>query len=326
MKLQTPILLANVSVSAFFVLPSFVPDENVDNGCPTVCDRRYSPKCGSDGVTYSNECIFKQAACKNKQLLLAHEGECSERNCMKPCTREFNPVCASDGVSFVAFPNQCVFEIENCKRSINFYVVGRENCPTIRLGRELPVLKMEDKTPENICEKACTREYAPICAADGDGEFTTYANTCAFEIALCKNNRLKKVNLEDCNLEEKNTKLCEKACPRHYKPVCGSDGENFNIFNNQCIFDVAACKDETLKAAEFKLCKIKSSTRKEKKEVKISLKKAGKAGDKCRSMCTRIWSPVCATNGITYANRCLFKNAKCELGRNMTAKRGQCKN
>ena len=45
---------------------------------PFVCDRSYSPVCGSDGITYSNQCSLNFYSCQARLLLrVVHEGKCS---------------------------------------------------------------------------------------------------------------------------------------------------------------------------------------------------------------------------------------------------------
>ena len=46
-------------------------------GCPEMCIGLYDPVCGSDLVTYSNECYLDIAKCQgNPDLHVAHTGVC----------------------------------------------------------------------------------------------------------------------------------------------------------------------------------------------------------------------------------------------------------
>ena len=50
-----------------------------EQNCPKACPLIYAPVCGSDGKTYSNECMMKATACENgEDITKAHDGPCSE--------------------------------------------------------------------------------------------------------------------------------------------------------------------------------------------------------------------------------------------------------
>ena len=53
--------------------------EAILGGCDFVCLTVYKPVCGTDGKTYSNDCVMKSSACVEKNnVSSAHKGSCSE--------------------------------------------------------------------------------------------------------------------------------------------------------------------------------------------------------------------------------------------------------
>ena len=55
-------------------------------GCNSTCSTGWDPVCGSNGITYENECYFNKAACINPALTLASRSQCGEQGItLRPC-------------------------------------------------------------------------------------------------------------------------------------------------------------------------------------------------------------------------------------------------
>jgi len=48
----------------------------VDCPDPKKCPQGLQPVCGSDGITYNNQCLLDAAKCKNRRLKKKHYGPC----------------------------------------------------------------------------------------------------------------------------------------------------------------------------------------------------------------------------------------------------------
>ncbi|KAI8855252.1 hypothetical protein BC829DRAFT_3734 [Chytridium lagenaria] len=114
-----------------------IPSSSKEKDCANAvrCSDVPSPVCGSDGITYTNDCLRRTAHCDNLSIDVnkVHDGPCQARGAsaefdgddlfggedISPCDAircitDFEPVCGSDGETYV---NNCFLTIANCKNS-----------------------------------------------------------------------------------------------------------------------------------------------------------------------------------------------------------------
>jgi len=134
------------------------------------------PVCGSDFLTYENECFLEQSKCWGAEVNMFKSGPCSLDPCFNNCTDMLSPMCGSDGETYL---NRCNLEKTVCKKSklnktLSF--LHRGSC-------SIDNSDVDDKEGVEVqeCGIACTRQFDPVCASDGE----TYSNRCMMELEAC---------------------------------------------------------------------------------------------------------------------------------------------
>ncbi|XP_071815953.1 uncharacterized protein [Apostichopus japonicus] len=149
-----------------------------ETNCPEVCILLYDPVCANDGSTFSNECEFMKAKCKNADLEIAGKGRCEDVIVTDQCEGH------SDGESWE--PQPC----EYCYCADGIKTCAMPSCEPLLCAVELeegegvccPICP-EPLVAELNCPEVCISLYDPVCANDG----STFSNECEFMKAKCKN-------------------------------------------------------------------------------------------------------------------------------------------
>ncbi len=120
-------------------------DGKAECKCEVKCDKVLNFVCGSNGITYENECVLRRESClRNQRITVLHVGRCGKRLqvCVQRQTSCFHAVCAL----YKGQLNPCVDH--RCNFGGNCVLAANHHSPIC-------------KCPE------CSEEYKPICGSDG---------------------------------------------------------------------------------------------------------------------------------------------------------------
>jgi hypothetical protein len=201
-------------------------DENILNfgACPApACEPclglAVNAVCGSDGVTYRNQCEL--ANCPSKAgVTRTCLGACVGKDFCAACPTECAPACGDDGVTY---GSACA--ATKCGTKDKLVAYTGACCPECDEDPMIEVCATNGKVYRNMCQALCQGatpcgEAGPqACGLDGQ----TYANTCW---ATCQGGG--QLHSGAC------TRLCEQ-CTAAYTPVCATGPDSaLHTYESDC--------------------------------------------------------------------------------------------
>ncbi|XP_033609084.1 agrin isoform X4 [Cryptotermes secundus] len=170
--------------------------------CP-VCPAEFDPVCGSDGISYGNECKLRLEACQHhREIAILYKGLCNGCEnkkcdhysicesdgsgaakcvCPEACVDVRSPACGTDGVTY---KNECEMRVAACK-SKQFVMVAYKGdcdlCQGVECQWGARCEAGECVCPTNCGNSAGIHMSEPVCASN----MVTYPNECELQRASC---------------------------------------------------------------------------------------------------------------------------------------------
>uniref|UniRef100_A0A8C5IU79 Agrin n=1 Tax=Junco hyemalis TaxID=40217 RepID=A0A8C5IU79_JUNHY len=289
------------------------------------CDGAFRPLCARDGRTYGSDCQRRRAECLQQQHIpTRHSGPCGEHRARRLGER---------GGWAPSWPVGVGDPVVKFGLGLDISIKIKEPCDEIwPCGKCQFGAICEAETGRCVCPTECVPSAQPVCGTDGN----TYGSECELHVRACTQQKdilvaaqgpCKSCGSSVCSFGSRCVAgqcLCPRCQRQPPAPVCGTDGVTYG---SPCQLQEASCQlQRSIEVARMGPCE---------DECGSGGSGSGDGSDCEQERCRHFggwWdedaedepcvcdftcvavprSPVCGSDGVTYANECELKKTRCE--------------
>uniref|UniRef100_T1GG21 Kazal-like domain-containing protein n=1 Tax=Megaselia scalaris TaxID=36166 RepID=T1GG21_MEGSC len=213
----------------------------------TICTRDLNPE---NNLKMNTFYIF---AITLAALALTVQSAPSLKGCPLKCPYIWAPVCASNGKCHKTFSSSCFLEGQSCfNRLEKFTFKYNGECDFSKDVQCTEGKVKASKVSREVCDKACTKIYDPVCGFNGKC-YKTFSSDCFLGSQNCENrqnNEMEFISIfkGECDFDNTCSELkfandvpetvpeeCNENCTRELELVCGFNGQCYQSFPNNCV-------------------------------------------------------------------------------------------